>query len=379
MRLTDISVRALPHCEAQKTYTDDSLPGFGVRVSKTTKTFVVVHGPTRERVTIGRFPTISLSDARQAAKHLLAERILGKRRPKVMTYDEAKSAYLEMSEQKHRSRTHQDYKRFLDSFAFGKTHLADITKHDIRKRLEKRKHSPTQYDQALRAIKTFFTWAVRQDYLMHSPCEGLQAPAANPSRTRALTEPELRTVLKTSFSGPYPFGHIVALCILTGQRRGEIAKLQWDWIDRTKRTITLPATVTKNKREHTFPYGEMAERVIAAIPIIDTGQLLFPAARDTGRRRQATVFNGWSKAKRTFDNRLEGVGPFTLHDLRRTLSTQMASLGIPQIVVEKLLNHVSGGTQSPIAQVYNRHSYLSEMREAIDIYECHLAKLLKNW
>ena len=56
----------------------------------------------------------------------------------------------------------------------------------------------------------------------------------------------------------------------------------------------------------------------------------------------------------------------------------MASLGIPQIVVEKLLNHVSGGTQSPIAQVYNRHSYLAEMREAIDTYESHLAKLLKN-
>ncbi|RWQ58835.1 site-specific integrase [Mesorhizobium sp.] len=378
MRLTDISVRALPFGQAQKTYTDDTLAGFGVRVSKTAKTFVVVHGPTRERITIGRFPIISLSDARQEAKRLLAERTLGKRRPKVMTYNDAKAAYLEMSEQKNRPRTHKDYQRFLDSFAFGKTHMADITKHDIKKRLDKRKHSPTQYDQALRAVKTFFTWAVRQDYIAHSPCEGLQAPKAGTSRTRALSAEELGTVLATSLQGPYPFGHIVALCVLTGQRRGEIAKLEWEWIDRTKQTITIPATVTKNKREHTFPYGDMAERVLEAIPIIDNAQYVFPATRDTGRRRQATVFNGWSKAKRLFDKRLEGVQSFTLHDLRRTLSTYMASLGIEQIVVEKLLNHVSGGTQSPIAQVYNRHSYMKEMREAIQTYEDYLAKLLKN-
>jgi len=378
MRLTDLSVRALPFEQVQKTYTDDTLRGFGVRVSRASKTFVVVHGPTRERITIGRFPIIGLSDARQEAKRLLAERTLGKRKPKVMTYDDAKAAYLEMSEQKNRPRTHQDYKRFLDSFAFGKTHMADITKHDIKKRLDKRKHSPTQYLQALRAVKTFFTWAVRQDYIAHSPCEGLQAPQAPASRTRALSADELRTVLATSLLGPYPFGCIVALCILTGQRRGEIAKLQWEWIDRTSQTITIPAAVTKNKREHTFPYGGMAERVIDAIPIVDNAQYLFPAAVDTGRRMQATVFNGWSKAKRAFDTRLEGVAPFTLHDLRRTLSTCMASLGVEQIVVEKLLNHVSGGTQSPIAQVYNRHSYMKEMREAIVTYEGYLAKLLKN-
>lgn len=378
MRLTDISVRALPFGTPQKTYSDDTLPGFGVRVSKSTKTFVVVCGPTRERISIGRYPVIGLSDARQEAKRLLAERTLGKRKPKIVSYDDAKAAYLEMSAQKNRPRTHQDYKRFLDRFAFGKTHMADITKHDIRKRLDKRKHAPTQYDQALRAVKTFFTWAVRQDYITHSPCEGLQAPKASLPRTRSLSASELGSVLKTSLAGPYPFGDIVALCILTGQRRGEIAKLEWEWIDTTAQTMTLPATVTKNKREHTFPFGDMAKRVIDAIPQIDSSIYLFPAARDTGRRKQATVFNGWSKPKRVFDKRLEGVAPFTLHDLRRTLSTHMASLGIAQIVVEKLLNHVSGGTQSPIAQVYNRHSYLPEMRKAIEIYEEHLAKILQN-
>lgn len=72
------------------------------------------------------------------------------------------------------------------------------------------------------------------------------------------------------------------------------------------------------------------------------------------------------------------MAPYRLHDLRQTVSTIMSALGVPQIVVEKLLNHVSGGTQSSIAQVYNRHSYLEEMREAIETYESHLEKLLKR-
>ena len=53
----------------------------------------------------------------------------------------------------------------------------------------------------------------------------------------------------------------------------------------------------------------------------------------------------------------------------------MAMLGIEQIVVEKLLNHVSGGTQSPIAQVYNRHAYMDEMRDAVLKWEDYLSNL----
>ena len=65
----------------------------------------------------------------------------------------------------------------------------------------------------------------------------------------------------------------------------------------------------------------------------------------------------------------------TLHDLRRTFSSGMAALKVPQVVVEKRLNHVSGGTQSPIAQVYNRHAYIDEMREAVLQWETYLDTL----
>jgi integrase len=160
------------------------------------------------------------------------------------------------------------------------------------------------------------------------------------------------------------------LLLYTGQRRGEIAHLEWDWI--AENTITLPSTITKNKRTHTFPYGQAVGDLLESIPRLKDCPYVFPAAKQVSSR--TTVFNGWSRAKTALDAEC-GVTDWTLHDLRRTLSSGMASLGVPQVVVEKLLNHVSGGTQSPIAQVYNRHAYMDEMREAVLKWETHLANL----
>lgn len=169
-----------------------------------------------------------------------------------------------------------------------------------------------------------------------------------------------------------PFHHIVALLLLTGQRRGEISRLEWRWIDEEARTITLPGSVTKNGRTHTFPYGNAVEEVLADIPELKDCPYLFSATRRMSAK--TAVFNGWGKPKAELDQEL-GIAHWTLHDLRRTFSSNMAALGVPQVVVEKLLNHVSGGTQSPIAQVYNRHAYMDEMREAILQWETYLNTL----
>ncbi len=380
MRLTDISIRALKApTKGQVTYSDDGLPGFGVRVSQGgTKTFIVVSGPTRQRTTIGRYPVLGLADARKEAKRILAETTLGKHRPRTIGFDDAKKSYLDHCERKNRPGTVAEYRRLLGHFAFGATKLGDIAKRDVKRKLDKLSNRPSEHDHALTAIKVFFAWTVRADYLANSPCEGLRSIQGVSSRERALDAAELRTVLLASRGTPYPFGPIVELLLLTGQRRGEIAALRWEWIDRIERRITLPATLTKNKREHVFPYGDLVEAVLDRLPRVDDSLFLFPAARGHVKGKATTTFNGWSKAKREFDRLLPDLKPWTLHDLRRTLSTTMASLGVPQIVVEKLLNHVSGGSQSPIAQVYNRHSYLNEMRDAIHTYEGHLADLLKR-
>ncbi|MBO6540292.1 MAG: site-specific integrase [Rhizobiaceae bacterium] len=380
MRLTDLSIRALTSPDkGQVTHYDDTLPGFGVRVSQGgTKTFIVVYGPTRRRMTIGRFPVVNLAEARSEAKRILAEATLGKHRPKSTTYEEAKRRYLAYCDQKNRPGTVSEYRRLLAHFAFGKTPLADIAKGDIRRKLDKLSDRPSEHDHAFTAAKVFFAWAVREDYLSHNPCEGLRPLRGITSRDRALNEAELISVMRAARSYAYPYGPIIELLILTGQRRGEIAALRWAWIDEDNRTITLPASLTKNKREHVFPYGSLMAGVLERLPRIDDSPYLFPASRERVRGQATTTFNGWSKARREFDRVMPDIAHWTLHDLRRSFATTMASLGVPQIVVEKLLNHVSGGTQSPIAQVYNRHSYLQEMREAIKTYEVYLADLLKE-
>src|SRR5262249_49691614 len=156
-------------------------------------------------------------------------------------------------------------------------------------------------------------------------------PSRVMARERVLEDAELVAVYRAAETMGYPFGRIVQSCILTGQRRGEIAALRWEHINKAERTITLPPSLTKNNRQHTFPYGDMAAAVLEAIPVFECA-FLFPA-----RRNDAAPFSGWSKSKVTLDRKC-GISEWTLHDLRRTFATNLAGLDISPHVVERLLN-----------------------------------------
>ena len=104
----------------------------------------------------------------------------------------------------------------------------------------------------------------------------------------------------------------------------------------------------------------MAKAVLNSLP--EGADHFFPSRSSDDR-----PYNGWAKSKRMFDEPF-GIEPYVLHDLRRTFSSKMAELGTPIHVTERLLNHVSG-TVSGVAAVYNRYSYMTEMREAVARYE----------
>lgn len=371
--MTGIAIRALPAPErGQRTYYDDTLAGFGCRISQGgTRSFVLQHGPTRQLITIGRFPIISLAQARTEAKRLLAERTLGKHQPEKISWDDAVILFLTACQQKNRPRTQAGYKRLLEKhFKFGPTKLAAITPIDIHRRLDKLTDVPGERAHALRVIKIFFNWA-KPRYVDRSPCDGMEV-IKGPSRTRRLSDPELVSVWCAT-SEENCFHKIVRLCVLLGQRRGEIGLLRGEYLDRAARTITFPAEIVKNGREHTIPYGDMAAVILHPLP---HSGFLFP-----GRWSTAQPFNGWAKCKRELDASISDRGtlmaPWTLHDLRRTFATNLAALQIPPHITERLLNHVSG-TISGIAAIYNRHEYRSEMREAISKWEEHLTSLLNS-
>ena len=97
-------------------------------------------------------------------------------------------------------------------------------------------------------------------------------------------------------------------------------------------------------------------------------QNVFPARAAPGR-----YFSGFSKCKKMLDERC-GVANWTLHDLRRTFASGLAGQGVAIHVVEKLLNHISG-TFAGIVGVYQRHNFFPEMKDALERWEAHLAKI----
>jgi len=176
MRLTDIVVRALPLPEkGQKTHWDDTLPNFGCRVSQGgTKSFVVQHGIDRRLITIGRYPIISLADARTEAKRILAELTLGKHRPRTVRWDEALAQYLAACAEKNRKRTVEGYSRLINRhFAFKRQQILEITAEHIERKLGNIK-APSERNHALVAVKVFLGWCQKppRRYIAHNPCEG---------------------------------------------------------------------------------------------------------------------------------------------------------------------------------------------------------------
>jgi len=368
-KLTDVVIKNLPTpAKGQTTHWDVTLPGFGVRVSQGgTKSFVVIHGPNRKRFTLGRYGPISLKNAREEARRLQAGLTLGiVEQTRSPTFDEAKELFLEACRAKNRPRTVYDYTRHLKRhFSFGRTRLNEISRADLQRRIQALKDTPSEQHHAFVTAKVFFNWAVAEELVSANPLGSMKSPVKQTSCERVLSLPELQEVYTKALSHPWPFGPIMQLLILTGQRRGEIGGLEWQWIDEVDRAITLPGHFTKNRQTHRLPYGDLVASLFRSLP--RTGEHVFPARAAAG-----THFNGWGKCKARFDQELSGVEPYTLHDLRRTFSSNLAMLGTPIHVTERLLNHKSG-TISGVAAVYNRHSYMDEMRAAIASYEVLLS------
>ena len=372
MRLTDIAIKTLaPPQQGQKTYTDDTLPGFGVRVSQGgTKTFVLVYGERRERVTLGRYPIITLAQAREKAKDILARRQLNGDDPKpTLTFEGAFEAFIRGHLQtKNRPSTAKETERLIRRHALPvlKTRpIAAVTTRDLSAIIDGILSTPSEANHLHTALKTFLNFCRRRGYLDRNPLEALQKPAKAVSRERVLSDPELALVLTTARSRGL-YGALVELLILTGQRAGQLANLRGEWVNREARTITWPGKVMKGGVEHTIPYGDRVALVLEGLP---KQGLLFHTETD-----ETVPFNNWSNSHTAFLASC-GVEHFTRHDLRRTFSTGLARLGVPPHVTERILAH-SSGTISGVAAIYNRHSYQKEMREALRLWESHLVAIM---
>lgn len=370
-RLTQISVDALkPPTKGQKTYTDDVVPGFAVRVSQGgTKTYIVQHGTDRRKKTIGRHGVISLADARKQARSFLASLTLGQTEAVSPIFAEALPLFLELHCARHnKPSTALSTRKLLENNCLP--HWKHKPVHTIRKAdisfvLDKMiaRGSPGASNNCYSAISKFFSWCVSRGMTDTNPATGVQRPSRLNTRDRVLTDNELATIWE--HTDYYPFGHITRLLMLTGARRNEVASMQWDWI--SDDYITVPATHTKNSREHIIPLTSTLSHIIDAVP--RTHDKLFPA-----RGAPTNPFSGFSKCKKRLDAQCP-MPYWTLHDLRRSTATHMAQLGVQPHIVEAVLNHASG-TISGVAGVYNRYAYFDEKRDALNQWHAKIRSLV---
>jgi integrase len=249
---------------------------------------------------------------------------------------------------------------------WGARTLDSITRADVRAMIDGI-DAPAAANLAHGTVRTFFNWCVENDLVANSPVFGVKAPNKETPRDRVLMDDELKAVWRATEKEGYPLGSILQLLILTGQRRGEVTGMQWPELDLEAGTWSLPRERVKNDRRHEVPLSKQAVAIIKGVPRI-------------GDRYVFTV-NGTSpsnnfKAKPRVDA-IAGIESWTIHDLRRTAASGMAKLGVSLVVIEKVLNHVSGSLAG-IVGVYQRHEFAEEKRAALQLWADHVDRLVRQ-
>lgn len=258
---------------------------------------------------------------------------------------------------------------------FAEKPVSGITRRDLREMIEasRERGATTTINREVAAVRGFLQWCVNADILESNPAAGMAKASPENKRTRVLTDAELRLIWLAAESEAYPFGDIVRLLLLTGQRRGEVAAACWTEFDLKAREWLLPAERSKNGLPHLIPLSDPVLAILQSIPRFAGGDFMFGMGGRSG-------FSGFSKAKRRLDETITELNDcelpdWDIHDLRRSVATGMARLGVQPVVIEACLNHVTG-VRSSIASVYNLHSYENEKREALQRWAEHVLTIV---
>ena len=242
---------------------------------------------------------------------------------------------------------------------WGERNIAEVSKRDIIALLDRVRGRgwPIMANRVLAAVRKFFSWCLSRGILERSPCEGIAAPAREQARHRTLNDDELAAVLRAARDMGHPFGAIVWLLSLTGQRRDEVGRMRWDHINPSGQLWLVPGAHAKNFKPHTVHLSVPSRSLLKSMP--HTGELVFSV---DGRH----FFKGTQRRRLNWTSALACLAGL-LHDLRRTVVSGMASLGVAPHVADKILNHQTG-TISGVAAVYQRHEFMKERREALELW-----------
>lgn len=223
-------------------------------------------------------------------------------------------------------------------------------------------------------LSQLFRFGVHRHIVKASPVQLLYRPGGKEKpRDRALTESELKAFLADpqACTRYERLAHVMLVLLLTGQRRGELALARWSDIDFKAKTWTIPDENAKGGRGHVVPLTDWALEELQALKREGEGsQWVLPAAAGADRPLDPKQLTR-SVAKCQARFKAQGIGEFTLHDLRRTCRTGLSALKVEPHIAERVLNHVQPG----IVGVYDRFAYLEEKRVALERWAAHLEGL----
>lgn len=367
------------------------------------------HATKPRKMTLGGYPAMTLADARKEAQKALRMVSEGRdpatekaddddARPAHMdlvpaVLDEFVSRYVEV---KNSQSYIDETKRIIEADlkpAWKQKLIKAVTKRDVLRMLDGivDRGAPIMANRVRALLSKFFAWCVERDIIEFSPMTSIKPPSKEKTRDRVLSDDEIALVLRACDAIGAPFGPMVKMLFLTGQRRTEVAGARFSEleIEGNNQLWVIPPEKAKNKKEHFVPLTSAVLDLISSLPrIVPTeGKKAIFLFTTNGR----TPVSGFSKAKKSVDKAMidilretatkEGrdpdkvrLEPWTFHDIRRTVASGMARLNVAVHVVEAILNHRSGSIKG-VAAVYNRYDYADEKRGALSVWADYLASI----
>ena len=222
-------------------------------------------------------------------------------------------------------------------------------------------------DKVRSTLSAMYGWAMERQLCTENPVALTKPMDEYKPCERVLSDDELSAVWRAA-DPITPYGRVIRLLILTGCRRDEIGGLRWDEIesqhDAGRTLIALPSERTKNGEPHHVPLSTAALEVLAQCRVRER-EFVFSGT--------ASSFSAWSKNKIKLDNAAARLvpfnGPWTLHDLRRTMRTGMSRIGVLPHVAEAVINHLP----SKLERTYNRDAMEASKRTALVAWAEHVA------
>ena len=258
--------------------------------------------------------------------------------------------------------------------AWGNRKAADIKRRDIVLLLDDiRARAPIVGNRVQGALSRLFNFAAERGVIEDSPCTRIRKTPEK-GRDRVLTDGEMKLLWKAldpenMAVDIYRVSKLaLRMILLTGQRPGEVSGMTWAEVDGD--SWDIPPERMKNGLEHRVPLNAIALDIIEQARVY-SGDSAF-VFRSSHKENAAITRHSLSRAVRRHWSELGFEVAFTPQDLRRTLRTRLAELGVSDIIAERVLGHKLQG----VLGVYNRHPYDAEKRSALALWEKQLAEIL---